>query len=255
MNQKYSGQHGLSVFIETDDNILFDTGPSGVILDNARLAGIDLKGTDWIVLSHGHWDHGDGLIALAEAGIRTRLLVHPGVFSDRRRASGTFNGLAMSRTQAAQTFDLIETTAAFQINEDVWFLGEIPRINEFEARQTTFYYVKDGKKLPDHLPDDTALAIRTKKGLVIVTGCSHAGICNICEWAKQVASEDRLFMVLGGFHLSGESEILEKTIAYFQRQKVAHLYPMHCTALPALARFYAAFKIEKRCTGDVIEIE
>ena len=251
----FSGQHGLAVFIEAGATILLDAGPSAVILENARRAGIDLQHTEWIVLSHGHWDHADGLLALAESGIRPKLICHPGVFVDRRKPTGEFNGVAFGRDWAKEAFSLVESAAPRQIGDKIWYLGEIPRQNDFEAQQTAFFSIQADKRQPDFLPDDTALAIGTDKGLVVVTGCSHAGICNICEYAKTVTGEHRLHTVLGGFHLLYDSEVLEKTIAYFKDQGPVHLYPMHCTALPALARFYQAFKIEKLCTGDTLTIE
>ena len=254
-DKTFSGQHGLAVFIEAETTILLDAGPSAVVLENARLAGIDLMRTEWIVLSHGHWDHADGLLALAESGIRPKLICHPGVFVDRRKPTGDFNGVAFDRGWAADMFSLTEHTTPHQIADNIWFLGEIPRQNDFEAQQTAFSFMQDEKLQPDFLPDDTALAIGTDRGLVVVSGCSHAGICNICEYAKQVTGEHRLHTVLGGFHLLDDSVVLDKTIAYFKDQQQVRLYPMHCTALPALARFYQAFKIEKLCTGDTLTIE
>ncbi len=253
-DKKFLGQHGLSIFLEADCRILFDTGPSDVLMANARLFGLDLGRAEWIVVSHGHWDHADGLAALAEAGLRSRLLVHPGVFADRRRQSGEYNGMAMTRAQAAAHFDLRESAAPVRISESVWFLGEVPRENDFEAQTTTFFCIENGQRRPDHLPDDTALAIQTPKGLVVVTGCSHAGVCNICEHARRVTGEDRLHMVVGGFHLLDDSEVVGKSLAYFRARRVDRLYPMHCTALPALARFHAAFGSEKLCAGDVLDI-
>jgi 7,8-dihydropterin-6-yl-methyl-4-(beta-D-ribofuranosyl)aminobenzene 5'-phosphate synthase len=254
LDKKFNGQHGLSLFIEADCSILFDAGPSDVVLGNAALSGVNLKSAEWIVLSHGHWDHADGLLSLTEACARTKLLVHPGVFANRYRPSGLFNGMSMSRDQAAEDFELHESTAPFKLSEKVWFLGEIPRRNDFESRTTNFFHVEGGKKQPDYFLDDTALAIGTPQGVAVVTGCSHAGVCNICEHALQVIGDDRLYMVLGGFHLLDDSEIVDKTVAYFRERKVERLYPMHCTGLPALGKFYAAFGIDKLCAGDALEI-
>ena len=254
LDKKFSGQHGLSIFIQGEQNLLFDTGPSDVILYNAELAGIDLHQTDMIVLSHGHWDHADGLIPLSQAGIRTRLLAHPLVFRDRRKPSGEFNGMAMTREQAMEKYDLVESPGPYQISENVWFLGEIPRNNDFESQSTSFHYLENGEKYPEFLPDDTALALTTPKGLVIITGCSHAGICNICEQAKKVTGQSSIRMVLGGFHLLDDSDIVDKTIDYFQKQGVELLYPHHCTALPALSMFYQAFKIQRLSVGDELVI-
>jgi 7,8-dihydropterin-6-yl-methyl-4-(beta-D-ribofuranosyl)aminobenzene 5'-phosphate synthase len=254
LDKKFFAQHGLSILIDADPVILFDAGPSAVVLENARLAGVDLHRIRWIVLSHGHWDHADGLLSLAEAGIRGRLLCHPGVFVDRRRPTGEFNGMALDRERAAGIFQLVESPDPVQIGEGIWFLGEIPRKNGFEARQTPFHCIQDGRKQPDWLRDDTALALSTPRGVVVVAGCSHAGICNICEYAKEVTGCGRLHMVIGGFHLLDESPVLEETIAYFEKESPHHLFPMHCTALPALARFYRGFGITKLCCGDSVTI-
>ena len=102
---------------------------------------------------------------------------------------------------------------------------------------------------------DCKILFDTNRGLVIVSGCSHAGICNIVEYARKVTGQDRLHAVLGGFHLLADPLQLEKTIAYFKANRVEHLYPMHCTDLPALTRFYKEFGIEKLCAGDSIAID
>ena len=148
----------------------------------------------------------------------------------------------------------MESSGPRRLGEAVWFLGEIPRKNDFEARKTPFYYMEDGQRHPDFLMDDTALAIRTDRGLAVVSGCSHAGICNICEYAREVTGEERLHAVLGGFHLLEDSDVLESTLDYFRKVRPDHLYPMHCTALPALARFYEAFGIEKLGAGDAVTV-
>jgi 7,8-dihydropterin-6-yl-methyl-4-(beta-D-ribofuranosyl)aminobenzene 5'-phosphate synthase len=254
LDKPFFGQHGLSIYIETDPVILLDAGPSGVLLENARLSGVDLNRIEWIVLSHGHWDHADGLIPLADTGIRPRLICHPNVFVDRRKATGEFNGSALTRKRAAELFDLVESPEPRRIAENAWFLGEVPRKNDFESQETPFFYMEEGKRHADFLRDDTALAVCTENGLTVVSGCSHAGICNICEHAKEVTGEERLHAVIGGFHLLADSDVLQRTLDYFQKERPERLYPMHCTALPALAAFYESFGIEKLCAGDSVTI-
>ncbi|WP_028313738.1 MBL fold metallo-hydrolase [Desulfatibacillum aliphaticivorans] len=254
LDKKFSGQHGLSIFIQGEKNVLFDTGPSEIVLYNAALAGVNLDSADLIVLSHGHWDHADGLGPLSNAGIRKPLLLHPMAFRDRRKPSGQFNGMAMSRDQIMERFDLIESSGPYKVSENMWFLGEIPRENDFESQSTSYYYMEDGEKRPELLPDDTALAVTTPNGLVVITGCSHAGICNICEYAKKVTGQGCIRTVIGGFHLLDDSKVVEKTIDYFRGQGVESLFPNHCTALPALSAFYQAFKINRLCVGDELEI-
>ena len=254
MDKIFLAQHGFSAFIEAEKNILFDTGSTDVFIYNAALLGIDLNATDLIVLSHGHWDHSNGLKALHAKGIKKKLLVHPGAFVDRRKASGEYNGILYNQEEMAEKFDLILSREPYQITDNIYFLGEIPRLNDFEAQKTTFFYMNKGEELQDFVMDDTALAIKTEKGLVIVTGCSHAGICNIVEHAKKVADQDKVHIVMGGFHLLGDQAQLQKTIDYFLKNRVEHLYPMHCTDLPSLSKFYDTYGIKKLCAGDTIEI-
>jgi 7,8-dihydropterin-6-yl-methyl-4-(beta-D-ribofuranosyl)aminobenzene 5'-phosphate synthase len=243
MDKIFLAQHGFSAFIEAEKNILFDTGSTDVFIYNAALLGIDLNATDIIVLSHGHWDHTNGLKALHAKGIKKKLLVHPGAFVDRRKASGEYNGILYNQEEMAEKFDLILSREPYQITDNIYFLGEIPRLNDFEAQKTTFFYMNKGEELQDFVMDDTAL-----------TGCSHAGICNIVEHAKKVADQDKVHIVMGGFHLLGDQAQLQKTIDYFLKNRVEHLYPMHCTDLPSLSKFYDTFGIKKLCAGDTIKI-
>ena len=105
------------------------------------------------------------------------------------------------------------------------------------------------------MQDDSAIAIKTSKGVVVISGCSHSGICNICEYAKKVTGQE-LYGVLGGFHLfQNEPEVVEKTIEYFQKENPKYLYPMHCVDFPTLAKLHNFFECQKYSTGDVIEIE
>jgi 7,8-dihydropterin-6-yl-methyl-4-(beta-D-ribofuranosyl)aminobenzene 5'-phosphate synthase len=252
----FLAQHGFSVIVEADRQILFDTGATDLFMHNAALSGIDLKKTDLIVLSHGHWDHADGLMALnTRMDRRFSLLTHPGAFVDRHKATGEYNGIGWHREQIAEKFNLITSEAPYCIGKGIYFLGEIPRANDFEAQTTNFYFVDNGELWSDFILDDSALAIETKWGIVIVAGCSHAGICNIVEHARKVTGQERLHTVLGGFHLLANPVQVERTIEYFQANHVEHLYPMHCTDLPALSRFYQAFGIRKLCAGDSITID
>ena len=255
MDKIFLAQHGFSAFIQAEKNILFDTGSTDVFISNAGLLGIDLNTTDLIVLSHGHWDHANGLKAIHVKGVKKKLLVHPGAFVDRCKASGEYNGMPYNQEEIAEKFDLVLSREPYQVSDNIYFLGEIPRANEFEAQKTTFFYMDKGEKVQDFIMDDTALAIKTEKGLVIVAGCSHAGICNIVEYAKEVTGQEKVYTVMGGFHLLGDQVQLQKTTDYFQKNKVDYLYPMHCTDLKSLSKFHEIFGIRKLCAGDTIEIK
>ncbi len=197
-----SAEHGLSYFIEDDTNLLFDTGPSDVIIRNAEKLKIDLDKIPTVVLSHGHWDHGNGLLYLKDK----KLITHPESFSFKhRRGSKVTNGLPITLREAKERFNLILTRDPYPVSENITFLGEIPRINDFESKTTSFIK-EDGS--PDFMPDDSALAINSPKGLIVVTGCSHSGICNIAEHARYVMGSDKVYAVIGGFHLKKDDKVL-----------------------------------------------
>jgi len=126
-------------------------------------------------------------------------------------------------------------------------LGEIPRVNEFEA-QTTHFFTDDGRE--DFVLDDSALAIKTSNGLVVVSGCAHAGICNTVEYARKVTGVGNVYAVFGGFHLRADNDQTHRTIEFFKQLAIPRIYPAHCTALPAMVRFYEAFNIHQVLTGD-----
>ncbi len=97
------------------------------------------------------------------------------------------------------------------------------------------------------------MAAIVENKLVIITGCSHSGICNICEQAKKVTGISEIRAVVGGFHLKTQNRQTSETIEYFKKNKVEKLFPSHCTELPALAAFYDAFKIQQVKTGMIFK--
>ena len=247
-NQAYSkflAEFGISYLIEINgEKILWDTGQSDVFLKNAAKLGIDIHSeVKKVVLSHGHLDHGDGLRFLDNK----KLITHPASFIQRfRKLDHTKVGLSMTKNEIEKKFILNETVEPYKISDSIWFLGEIPRNNDFEAKQTSFI---DEYGNDDAVPDDSALAVIDNRELKIVTGCSHAGICNICEYAKKVTGIKKIKVVIGGFHLKYQNMQTLQTIAYFKNEKVERLLPSHCTELPALSAFWNEFQIESVKTG------
>lgn len=238
-------EFGLSFLIEADRKILLDAGSSDVFLQNAARIKTRLDDIDAVVLSHGHYDHGNGLQYISEK----RLICHPDVFMKRyNKRDHSYIGLNFSEEEARRNFDVICSREPYWISQNMVFLGEIPRVNDFEAQSTVFI---DAEGVEDFVPDDSAIAIRTPKGLVVVSGCAHAGICNTVEYAMQVTGMPDVYAIMGGFHLRGlENDQTMQTISYIKQLGVEKVYPSHCTALPALAMFYNEFKIHQVLTGD-----
>lgn len=248
---KLIAEHGLSYLIEHDGHkILFDTGHSGAFLKNAQNMGIDIQNNiQMMVLSHGHWDHGDGLRFVNKG---KTLLTHPDSFIKRyRKKDHSYIGLILSKDEIKKRFNLITTPEPYYITNNIIFLGGIPRKNNFEAQSTTFV---DEQGNQDYVPDDSAMAFIQDNELLVISGCAHSGICNIIEYAKKVSGLNKVKLVIGGFHLKHNNLQTEKTIKYIKDQEIEYIYPSHCTELPALAAFYNHFHSPQVKTGMVFKI-
>ena len=255
IDQYYYGEPALSFYIEQGGKtILFDAAYSDVIVKNAQLMGVDLSGTDCLALSHGHEDHTVGLKYLNDIiKDNTQLLCHPDCLLPKEW-NGKDIGSPYSEEQIAHKYKYTPSAQPVEIAENLWFLGHIPRTFDHEKSCIGRIY-KDGVWKDDTLEDDTAFAYKTKDGLFIITGCSHSGICNICEWAKKVCGVDKINGIIGGFHLFDDDEKLAKTVDYFVQNKIEKLYPCHCVSLVARHRMMEKLDVVEVAVGLQIEIE
>lgn len=245
----FLAEHGLSYLIETEGNfVLFDTGGSDVFLKNAVLMNVNIDSVKTLVLSHGHWDHANGLLHLKDK----KLITHQNSFIKRyRKTDKKYLGMNLSYEQAKEKFEIQTSAKSLQIFENLYFLGEIPRIFDFEKWQTP-YFDETGKD--DYIPDDSAIAVVENNQLIVVTACSHSGICNIIEHAKKTTGIHKVKAVIGGFHLKFNNLQTQKTIEYLRNEKLDEIMPSHCTQLPALAEFYNEFEIQQIKTGMIITL-
>jgi 7,8-dihydropterin-6-yl-methyl-4-(beta-D-ribofuranosyl)aminobenzene 5'-phosphate synthase len=239
IDRYFLGEPALSFFIEDDEKrILFDCGYSNVFFENARKMGIDLRFLDYLVLSHCHLDHTWGIETLireyTEAQIEKQdfqkplLVAHPKIFVSTFVEGVGEIGTLLSEDKIKPHFALQLSKDPVALTENLIFLGEIPRVFSFESMPPIGK--KAGESHGDLLPDDTALAYKSEKGLVIITGCSHAGICNITEYAKEVCNEERVFAIIGGLHLlNPPRKQLDGTAEYIKDLNLASIYACHCT--------------------------
>ena len=163
-------------------------------------------------------------------------------------------GSPYSKEQIKEKFGCRTVEEPVQLGEKLWYLGHIPRIFDYEI-SAIGHKEKNGKLIDDYLDDDTALVYKSEKGLFIITGCSHSGICNICEWAKKVCGEEKIYGIIGGFHLFEDDDKLAKTVNYFVENKIEKLYPCHCVSLKAKHRMMEKLDVTEVGTGLVLEIE
>ncbi len=215
---------GFSAYLETPENsILFDAGPSDKFIRNAEKLGVDLEKVDTIVLSHGHFDHGDGLRYFDK---KVKFVAHPNCTLKRwwKDDHSHYSGIQLSREDLEAKYDVIFTKEAYPINQNVFYLGEIPRkYPVFLAK----WVLENGEN--DEVLDDSGIVINTDNGIIVMAGCSHSGICNIVEQAKKITNCDKVRAVIGGFHLREINEETNAVIEYM-KNNVQEVILAHCTA-------------------------
>jgi 7,8-dihydropterin-6-yl-methyl-4-(beta-D-ribofuranosyl)aminobenzene 5'-phosphate synthase len=250
-------EHGFSMLIRvfSEDKsscVLFDTGGSPErIVENAERMCINLSEVECIVLSHGHYDHFGGLLSAVKSVNKVNLpiIVHENMFETRgtARSDGTIRKYPAFPTEAQLSPARIVRTKQPSLSADdmVCITGEIPRKTSFETGYTPHRMLAGGSWKPDPLiRDERAIAINIKgKGLVVLSGCAHAGIINTIACAQQVTGTKKVYAVMGGFHLAGKTfeNRIQPTIEELQRINPKLIVPSHCTGWKAMCNIAKTF--------------
>lgn len=265
IDRYFVGEPAVSYLVEDGDTrLLFDVGYSEAFLANARRMGIDLRRLDWVVLSHGHIDHTGGLDALcrlyAEAALERQpaspptLVAHPCALLSRAYDDLTEAGTFLSEDKLRRQFTMRLSRDPIALTDRMFFLGEIPRPFEFERAAPKGRVWGASGEEPDHILDDTAIACRTAQGLVVLSGCAHAGICNTIEHARAVTGESRVAGVIGGFHLQkAPVDRLARTGEYLASLGLATVHACHCSDLEAKIALAGHVGIGEVGVGMVME--
>jgi 7,8-dihydropterin-6-yl-methyl-4-(beta-D-ribofuranosyl)aminobenzene 5'-phosphate synthase len=245
-------EHGFSVVLKLEisgkeHKILFDSGLSPLAaVHNSDVLNLDLYNCEAVISSHGHIDHAGGLLNIRKkmnAKQNIPILLHEHAF--RKRLVKVQDGRTISLPAPNRSvlnlagYNIVEKQSpSLWIEDSILVTGEIPRTNDFEKGFPNHYSEIDGKMENDPLiKDDQAIVLRIKdKGLVVITGCGHAGIINILKYAKELTGEDRIFAIIGGMHLTGGSfeSIIPRTIDELEKLKPRFLIPCHCSGLKAV---------------------
>lgn len=243
---KLRAEHGFSALVTlraggAETQIIYDAGlTSDTRSHNLEVLGIPLRDVASVVLSHGHGDHHGGLEGLLRKVGRKRLplILHPDAWRTRKIVFPTGAETKLPPPDramfAAADVDLLERAGpSFLFGDSALVSGRVERVTEFEKGFPLQWAQGASGWEPDPMVwDDQYLACDVKgKGLVVISGCSHAGLVNIVRSARRSTGVDRVHAVVGGFHLSGSAfePIIGPTMAELEKHRPDYVVPGHCT--------------------------
>ncbi len=242
------GEWGFSALVEADGyRILFDTGlRPQTVLHNARELGLDLSDITDVVLSHNHADHIGGLLTLRREFAKknpkalSRVHVGRGIFWSRGLGDDGKEenaAIALKAAYEATGGVFIEHDKPEELAPGIWLTGPIARVHPEKNYGTNGKVLAPTGSTEDTIPEDTALVLDTTRGLVVLTGCGHAGAINTLAYARRAIRDTPIDAAIGGLHLlTSNEETLTWTSKQLRTLEVRHLLAAHCTGLEATYR-------------------
>jgi 7,8-dihydropterin-6-yl-methyl-4-(beta-D-ribofuranosyl)aminobenzene 5'-phosphate synthase len=250
------GQHGISLFLEArrggaTKNVLVDVAQNPqALLENMKHLRIQPQSIDMIVITHCHYDHTQGLVRVLDEIRRSDLpvIAHPGLFrlnfveEPFLRHVGVMSGDAPDKI-AAHGGRLFESRQSLQLLPGLFTSGEIERSTDFEEVGIALKTIVEGEIVEDTMPDDLSLFARIRgKGSVILTGCSHAGVVNICRQCREMTGQSPIAALIGGFHLvEASAERIKKTVDALKQLEIGSVLAGHCTGFAAQSELFKVF--------------
>jgi len=248
-------EHGLAYYVETvvsgkTSACVFDYGldPVGV-MNNIAVLGLDIGKANAFSLSHGHFDHWMGAVSIVKQNQSriaggTPFYVGEEAFARRyslRLGATEPDDIGQLRKEDIETLGLkvVEVRNPVQIIPGACFTGNIERVTTYEKVPPSLLIKRGEKPEPDDFRGEQALFFSVKgKGLVVLSGCAHAGIVNTVKHVQKITGITKIHAVMGGFHLiNAKPEVLQNTVADIKAMKPDHIVPTHCTGFEAITAF------------------
>jgi 7,8-dihydropterin-6-yl-methyl-4-(beta-D-ribofuranosyl)aminobenzene 5'-phosphate synthase len=242
------GEWGFAALVEADGHkILYDTGARpNTVLENAHELKIDLSGVQDVILSHFHADHTTGLMTLrrelshSNPAALSRVHVGQGIFLSRRQGSDETEQnpmIAIKKEYEATGGKFIVHEKPEELLPGVWLTGPVPRVYPEKNWAPGNKVEKGNSWVEDNLPEDQALIFNTSHGLVMLSGCAHAGIINTLHYAREFLRPALVQAAIGGFHLFAASdEQLDWTADKLREFQTAQILGAHCTGIESVYR-------------------
>lgn len=255
-------EHGLSFFIEKDGhNLVFDTGQTGLLLDNAHQLKKDLSSVSHVVISHGHYDHSGGLRHLAIVGAPFELVVGQGFFNEKYALRGNAVDYLGNNFDEAFVRDMnitlaVQSEPVREIVPGVHVVTGFAGGREDETVNPRFVLRGEDGFSPDPFADEVLVAIETDKGMVVLLGCSHPGVKNMLDTVLE-RFDKPIYAVMGGTHLVEASDkSQEATVEYFREKNVQCVGVSHCTGEAGMGRLAALTgRYFHNCTGSSLFVD
>lgn len=229
-------EFGLSFLIKDEDKtFIFDTGKTGEFVKNADKLNINLKDVKDMVLSHSHFDHTGGVKTFTEkCNACYTLHVSKTFFEEKHRITEVIHEFLGNNFDEKYLLNhgvkihYLENDE-YKISKNITLHTNFKSVNNFET-PTRYYFRKIyDNYILDNMEDEIAAAVETKKGLLIICGCSHIGIANIVENIRQRTGK-KIYGIAGGLHLTkASSERMEAVLNYFKENEIEFFAVSHCT--------------------------
>ena len=260
LSDTHVGEWGFSALIEADgQKVLFDTGSrEKTVIQNANELNINLDHIDNVFLSHNHKDHTGGLITLKKNFPNSFSNAHigEGIFYSRPNSNGTSHYILKNKNSLESLgIKFITHINPSQIMEGLWTTGQIPRkYDEKNWSELGKMIDSKGELVEDTIPEDQSLFFDTENGIVLISGCGHAGLVNTLNYVKNIIPNRPIYKIIGGFHLLNlKQDKLEWTAQKMKEFGVKYFVGAHCTGLNSTysIRNFMNLSSEKAVVGSV----